>query len=90
MIANMKQYLFDRIHGVIRILRFPKVDMKNLTPRQKRKLRHGIVWGTVYGALGVLAISVIFGHVVPVILSFAWIEFFLIANLTDPALKEKE
>lgn len=86
MIANMKQYLLDRLNGVIRILRFPKVDTKNLTPRQKRKLRHGIVWGTVYGALGVFAISAIYGHVLPALLSVGWIEFFLIANLTDPKI----
>lgn len=87
MIANMRGYLRDRISWIIRTLRFPKANLRNLTKRQKRKLRHSIVWGTVYGALGVFAVSAITGHVVPALVAFGWIEFFLIANLTDPALK---
>lgn len=88
MAQNMTRYLIDRIKGIARIFRFPKVDLRRLTKRQKTKLRHALVWGSLYGALGALAIGVIYGHIIPVIMCAAWIEFVLIVNLTDPALKE--
>lgn len=86
MVRNMIDYLKARFRWMVDFFRFPKIDLRNLTTGQKKRLKNYILFGTMCADGALLAVAACYLIKPLLVVCLAYMAIFLWANLTDPEI----